>query len=196
MDSIGNCNNSVARDLVKNINFYMTKENQPDFVEVSCTQQRNGYDCGPFVGLFAKQVILRASEGKPFNPCFVDKALIPQVCEIIKDKVAIKIMEHLTKEEGIKKMQEEEGNTNHVMEYAERLRKMIKEKTLTREGRWKDRNETNMKKDANKTKDVELHVEGEVVVENSKKNGEDRNEVSDGSNKIISVTKSLRRTCW
>ena len=34
----------------------------------SCTQQRNGYDCGPFVGLFAKQVILRASEGKPFNP--------------------------------------------------------------------------------------------------------------------------------
>ena len=105
-------------------------------------------------------------------------------------------MEHLTKEEGIKKMQEEEGNTNHVMEYAERLRKMIKEKTLTREGRWKDRNETNMKKDANKTKDVELHVEGEVVVENSKKNGEDRNEVSDGSNKIISVNKSLRRTCW
>ena len=71
----------------------MTKENQPDFVEVSCTQQRNGYDCGPFVGLFAKQVILRASEGKPFNPCFVDKALIPQVREIIKDKVAIKMME-------------------------------------------------------------------------------------------------------
>ena len=55
MDSIGNCNNSIAHDLVKNINFYMTKENQPDFVEVSCTQQRNGYDCGPFVGLFAKK---------------------------------------------------------------------------------------------------------------------------------------------
>ena len=34
------------------------------------------------------------------------------------------------------------------------------------------------------------------MVENSKKYGEDRNEVSDGSNKIISVNKSLRRTCW
>ena len=81
-------------------------------------------------------------------------------------------------------MQEEEGNTNHVMEYKKRLRKMIKEKTLTREGRGKDRNEINMKRDANTTKAVELHVVGDVV-ENSKKGGEDRNKVSDGSNKLI-----------
>ena len=47
-----------------------------------------------------------------------------------------------------------------------------------------------MKRDANTTKDVELHVVGEVVVENSKKNGEDRNEVSDGSNKMNSVNNS------
>ena len=82
-------------------------------------------------------------------------------------------------------MQEEEGNTNHVMEYKKRLRKMIKEKTLTREGRGKDRNEINMKRDANTTKDVKLHEVGEFVEENSKKKGEDRNKVSDGSNKLI-----------
>ena len=52
-DSIGNYNDGAAHKLVDGVNNYLSKDNKPNFVKVPCTQQKNGFDCGPLVGLFA-----------------------------------------------------------------------------------------------------------------------------------------------
>ena len=67
-DSINTYNDIVARNLVDSVNKYLS-ENKPDFVMVNCTQQNNGGDCGPYVGLFAKKVVENIKDGIPLAPC-------------------------------------------------------------------------------------------------------------------------------
>ena len=64
-DSIGTYNDAVARNLVDGVNKYLSKNNKPNFVRVKCTQQNNGCDCGPYVGLFAKKLLKTLKIGNP-----------------------------------------------------------------------------------------------------------------------------------
>ena len=63
-DSIGKYNDAFTRNLVDGVNKYLSKNGRTNFVEVECTQQNNGYDCGPFVGLFAQKVVELVKGGK------------------------------------------------------------------------------------------------------------------------------------
>ena len=74
---------------------------------VNCTQQNNECDCGPYVGLFAKKVVENIKDGIPLAPCWVDRGLIPDIRENMKKRCAYIVAEHLMKEEGIKKMEEQ-----------------------------------------------------------------------------------------
>ena len=88
MDPIRGYNSAVAQNLINNINFYIFKGNRPKFIEVTCTQQDNNYDCGPFVGLFTRVAAKRVTEGNPLNTCFVDKNGIRDIRKDIKSQLA------------------------------------------------------------------------------------------------------------
>ena len=102
----------------------MSKDNKPNIVRVPCTQQKNGFDCGPFVGLFAQKVIECVKDRIPLKTCYVDKGKIPHIRDNMKDQCAYKVAEHLMREEGNKKMQVEDSNFN-VRAYTNRLKKII-----------------------------------------------------------------------
>ena len=119
--SIGNYNDVDAHNLVDGVNNYVSKNNKPNLVMVKCTQQNNGCDCGPCVGLFAKKIVENIKDGIPLAPCWVDKGLIPDICENMKKRCAYIVAEHLMKEEGMKKMEEENSSLN-IKKYTNDLR--------------------------------------------------------------------------
>ena len=113
MDPIKGYNSSVAQELIGNVNFYMFKGERPKFVEVTCTQQDNNYDCGPFVGLFARMAAKRAREGNPLNTCIVDKEEIINIRKDIKSQLARDIV--LLRDSKDKKMIEKnKSNANEL----------------------------------------------------------------------------------
>ena len=135
-DSVNTCN-----DLVDSVNKYLS-EYIPDFVMVNCTQQNNWCDCGPFVGLFAKTVVENVKDGIPLAPCWVDRGLIPDICENMKKRCACIVTEHLMKEEGIKKM-EKENSSLDVRKYTNNLRKTLQENSRKHEEKLRDINKVN-----------------------------------------------------
>ena len=88
MDPIKGYNSAVAQNLINNINFYVFKGKRPKFIEVTCTQQDNNYDCGPFVGLFTRMAAKRITEGNSLNTCFVDKSGTRDIRKDIKSQLA------------------------------------------------------------------------------------------------------------
>ena len=140
-DPINTYNDTVARNLANKVNKYLS-ENIPDFVAAKCTQQNNGYDCGPYVCLFAKKIVEIVKEGLSLTPCWVDKGLIPYTRQKMRKRCAHIIAEHLMKEEGMKIMEGENSDLD-IKKYTNDLRISIQESLRREEEKLRDINKAN-----------------------------------------------------
>ena len=74
VDSGGNANAPHAERIMDKVNKYLVKQGilvnaNTDYVVCRCTQQRNGYDCGPLAILFAKKICKMIARGYPLHTC-------------------------------------------------------------------------------------------------------------------------------
>ena len=78
MDSVKGANAPYAKQIMNRVNKYFLNQGslvnpKTNYVECSCTQQRNGYDCGPLAILFAKNINKKIANGESLNTCMVDE---------------------------------------------------------------------------------------------------------------------------
>ena len=71
MDSGRNANAPHAKRIIDKVNKYLVNQgslvnSNTNYVECRCTQQRNGYDCGPLAILFAKNTTKMIGRGESF----------------------------------------------------------------------------------------------------------------------------------
>ena len=81
MDSGRSANAPHAKQIMDRVNKYLVKQgslenSNTSYVESRCTQQQNGYDCGPLTILFAMSTAKKIARGEPLQACWVkgDKA--------------------------------------------------------------------------------------------------------------------------
>ena len=78
MDSERSANAPHAKQIMDRVNKFLVKQgslenSNTSYVESHCTQQRNGYDCGPLTILFAKNTTKMIARGEPLYTCLVDE---------------------------------------------------------------------------------------------------------------------------
>ena len=78
MDSGKNTNTPHAKQIMDKVNKYLVNQgslenSNTSYVESHCTQQQNGYDCGPLTILFAKNTTKMIARGEPLHTCWVDE---------------------------------------------------------------------------------------------------------------------------
>ena len=78
MDSGKNANAPYAKQIMYKVNKYFVNQGslinpKTNYVECSCTQQQNGYDCGPLAILFAKNITKKIANGESLHTCKVDE---------------------------------------------------------------------------------------------------------------------------
>ena len=89
VDSGRNANASHAKQIMEKVNKYLSNHGSlvganTNYVECSCTQQRNGHDCGPLAILFAKEITKKIARGNSLHACWVDEYETRKVRERIK----------------------------------------------------------------------------------------------------------------
>ena len=74
-DSLHGSNTRHVRCLVGRLNTYLNGEIPPSFVETTCTQQNNSYDCGAFLMLYTQIIAKRAMENSHLGKdCIADRS--------------------------------------------------------------------------------------------------------------------------
>ena len=76
MDSNGSANALHARQIRDRVDNCLVKQGSHEnsnskYVESRCTQQQNGYDCGPLTILFARSTAKKIARGEPLDTCWV-----------------------------------------------------------------------------------------------------------------------------
>ena len=71
MDSGKSTNTPHAKLIIDKVNKYLVNQgnlenSSTNYIESRCTQQKNGYDCGPLMILFAQNTANMISRGNPF----------------------------------------------------------------------------------------------------------------------------------
>ena len=77
MDSGKNTNTPHAKQIMDKVNKYLVNQgslvnSNTNYVESRCTQQQNGYDCGPLTILFAKNTTKMIARGESLHICWVE----------------------------------------------------------------------------------------------------------------------------
>ena len=103
VDSGGNANAPHAERIIDKVNKYLVKQGilvnaNTGYVVCRCTQQRNGYDCGPLAILFAKKISKMIARGKSLHSCWVDETETQNVRKRIHTLLCNKLR-HLEKGE-------------------------------------------------------------------------------------------------
>merc|ERR1711874_746856 len=93
MDSGRSANAPHAKQIKDKINKCLGNKYPANtkYVECSCTQQQNGYDCGPLAILFAKNTIEKIARGKSLDDCWVDVDKTHYVRERIRNQLSNKL---------------------------------------------------------------------------------------------------------
>ena len=96
VDSGGNANAPQAKRIMVKVNKYLVKQGilvnaNTDYVVCRCTQQRNGYDCGPLAILFAKKICKMIARGYPLHTCLVDETETQNVRKRIHTQLCNKL---------------------------------------------------------------------------------------------------------
>merc|ERR1711895_354360 len=78
MDSGKSANAIHAQRIIDKVNKYLVSQGNLEsantkYIESRCTQQKNGYDCGPLVILFAQKSANMISRGEPLDTCYVNE---------------------------------------------------------------------------------------------------------------------------
>merc|ERR1711874_370212 len=118
VDSGGNANASHAKQIMEKVNKYLSNHGnlvgaKTNYVESSCTQQRNGYDCGPLAILFAKEITTKIARGKSLHTCWVDEYETREVRERIKTQLTNRL----------RYLEKGEGRTSDKMNHRDRYKK-------------------------------------------------------------------------
>ena len=76
MDSGRSANAPHAKQIMDRVNKYLVNQgslenSNTSYVESRCTQQQNGYDCGPLTILFAMSTAKKIARGEPLQACWV-----------------------------------------------------------------------------------------------------------------------------
>ena len=89
MDSAQQANTKLVQTLVNKLNKYMFSfsDSSPCFVVSKCTKQKNNYDCGPFVMLFAQTASKRIANGEPLDTCFIDEGDVKTLRKWIRNQM-------------------------------------------------------------------------------------------------------------
>ena len=89
MDSGQHTNKNLAQTLVNKLNKYMFSfsDSSPSFVISNCTKQKNNYDCGPFVMLFAQTASKRIANCEPLDTCFIDEGDVKTLRKWIRNQM-------------------------------------------------------------------------------------------------------------
>ena len=77
MDSSKSTNAPHAKQIVDKVNKYLVNQgnlenSSTNYIESRCTQQKNGYDCGPLMILFTQNTA-NISRGEPLYTCYVNE---------------------------------------------------------------------------------------------------------------------------
>ena len=78
MDSGKRANALHAKQIADKVNKYLVSQGilenlNSKYIESRCTQQKNGYDCGPLAILFAQKTANMISRGEPLHTCYVNE---------------------------------------------------------------------------------------------------------------------------
>ena len=78
MDSGKRANTLHAKQIADKVNKYLVSQGNLEnlnskYIESRCTQQKNGYDCGPLAILFAQKTANMISRGEPLHTCYVNE---------------------------------------------------------------------------------------------------------------------------
>merc|ERR1712237_305414 len=78
MDSGKSANAIHANRIIDKVNKYLVSQGNLEnantkYIESRCTQQKNGYDCGPLVILFAQKTANMISRVQPLDTCYVNE---------------------------------------------------------------------------------------------------------------------------
>ena len=89
MDSAQQANRKVAETLVNKLNKYMFNfsDSSPCFVVSKCTKQKNNYDCGAFVMLFAQTASRRIFNCEPLDTCLIDEGEVKTLRKWIRNQM-------------------------------------------------------------------------------------------------------------
>ena len=76
MDSSGSVNTPHAKQIRDRVDKCLVKQgnhahSNTSYIESQCTQQKNGYDCGPLTILFAMSTAKKIARGEPLQACWV-----------------------------------------------------------------------------------------------------------------------------
>merc|ERR1711874_355064 len=96
MDSGRSANAPHAKRIMDKVNKYLVNQgslvnSNTNYVECRCTQQRNGYDCGPLAILFAKNTTKKIARGESLHECWVDVDETHDVQERIRNQLSNKL---------------------------------------------------------------------------------------------------------
>ena len=96
LDSGKNANAPYAKQIMNKVNKYFVNQGslinpKTNYVECSCTQQRNGYDCGPLAILFAKNITTKIANGESLHTCKVDENKTHYVRDRIHNQINNKL---------------------------------------------------------------------------------------------------------
>merc|ERR1712121_465339 len=98
MDSGGGTNAPHAKQIMGKVNNWLVKQGSYEnsstkYVESSCTQQKNGYDCGPFAILFAMSTAKMIARGESLETCWVNKDEIHDIRSWIHSEINFELLD-------------------------------------------------------------------------------------------------------
>ena len=115
VDSGGKANAPHAKQIMNKVNQYLVNQgsrvnSNTSYVESRCTQQRNGYDCGPLAILFAKTTTKKIARGESLHTCLVDENETKNVRRRIHTQLSNKLQ--YLKKSGVR--------TNYTMNHSDK----------------------------------------------------------------------------
>ena len=103
MDSNNGHNEPHAKQIIAKVDNYLASTGsllnlRTKYIESHCTQQTNGYDCGPLMILFARNTAKMIIRGEPLHTCLVNKVETVTIRNWIHDELINRLL-HLEKGE-------------------------------------------------------------------------------------------------
>ena len=112
-DSLDEANKEHAKELVDNMDWYLNTTNsaQAELIEVICTKQDNGHECGAYVMMYGEIVARRAKSGEKLNMCTVKSGKAARKKKKLYDLIRLEIQNDTTED----KKEEIEKEYNDIM---------------------------------------------------------------------------------
>ena len=91
-DTMNGFNTRHALKIAENLNQYLEFNESPKLVEISCTKQKDNFNCGAFLLCFTREALTRILKGRPLDsPChYIDETDASYIRQQILEKITEK----------------------------------------------------------------------------------------------------------